>query len=55
MPIHDWTRVSDGTFHAFHVSWVSELQESLNSGLLPEVLKNSAVFAWESMVPSRGI
>ncbi len=35
MPIHDWTRVSDGTFHAFHVSWVSELQESLNSGLLP--------------------
>ena len=35
MPIHDWTRVSDGTFHAFHVSWVSALQESLNSGLLP--------------------
>jgi hypothetical protein len=35
MPIHDWTRVPDGTFHAFHVSWVSELQESLNSGLLP--------------------
>ncbi|HKD36206.1 MAG TPA: DUF4058 family protein [Pirellulales bacterium] len=35
MPIHDWTRVSDGTFHAFHVSWVSELQRSLNSGVLP--------------------
>jgi hypothetical protein len=35
MPIHDWTRVSDGTFHAFHLSWVSELQESLNSGVLP--------------------
>jgi hypothetical protein len=35
MPIHDWTRVGDGTLHAFHVSWVSELQESLNSGLLP--------------------
>jgi hypothetical protein len=35
MPIHDWTRVSDGTFHAFHVSWISELQQSLNAGLLP--------------------
>jgi hypothetical protein len=35
MPIHDWTRVSDGTSHAFHLSWVSALQESLNSGHLP--------------------
>ncbi len=35
MPIHDWTRVSDGTFHAFHVSWVSAIQEALNDGLLP--------------------
>ncbi len=35
MPIHDWTRVGLGTFHAFHVSWVSEIQESLNAGLLP--------------------
>lgn len=35
MPIHDWTRVSDGTFHAFHVSWVSAIQEALNAGILP--------------------
>ncbi|MCO6455311.1 MAG: DUF4058 family protein [Pirellulaceae bacterium] len=35
MPIHDWTRVSAGTWHAFHLSWISEIQESLNSGLLP--------------------
>ncbi|MFO0841430.1 MAG: hypothetical protein U0797_03380 [Gemmataceae bacterium] len=35
MPIHDWTRVGDGMFHAFHVSWVSEIQEALNDGLLP--------------------
>jgi hypothetical protein len=35
MPIHDWTRVTDGTFHAFHVSWVSEIQLALNDGLLP--------------------
>lgn len=36
MPIHDWTRVSDGTFHAFHVSWLSEIQIALNDGLLPQ-------------------
>lgn len=35
MPVHDWTRVSDGTFHAFHVSWISEIQRSLNKGVLP--------------------
>lgn len=34
MPIHDWTRVSDGTFHAFHTSWVSTIQEKLND-ILP--------------------
>lgn len=34
MPIHDWTRVDDGVFHAFHVSWLGHLQEALNSGLL---------------------
>jgi hypothetical protein len=35
MPIHDWTRVSAGTWHAFHLSWTSEIQEVLNDGLLP--------------------
>jgi hypothetical protein len=35
MPIDDWTRVTAGTFHAFHLSWLSELQEVLNAGLLP--------------------
>lgn len=35
MPIHDWTRVSAGTWHAFHLSWTSEIQEALNGGLLP--------------------
>lgn len=35
MPIHDWTRVSAGTWHAFHLSWTSEIQEALNDGLLP--------------------
>lgn len=35
MPIHDWTPVSAGTIHAFHLSWISEIQLSLNGGLLP--------------------
>src|SRR5438132_2170379 len=35
MPIHDWTRVDAGTFHAFHTRWISELMKVLNAGLLP--------------------
>lgn len=36
MPMHDWTRVSAGTFHAFHNAWITHLQEALNGGLLPD-------------------
>jgi hypothetical protein len=36
MPIHDWTRVEDGVFHAFHIFWLGHLQEALNCGRLPE-------------------
>ena len=35
MPIHDWTRVSAGTFHDFHLAWIAELRKALNGGLLP--------------------
>jgi hypothetical protein len=35
MPIHDWTAVSAGTWHDFHVAWISELRNALNSGLMP--------------------
>ncbi len=35
MPIHDWTRVSAGTLHDFHLAWIAELRMALNSGLLP--------------------
>lgn len=35
MPIHDWTRVTAGTFHDFHLAWIAELRRSLNAGLLP--------------------
>jgi Protein of unknown function (DUF4058) len=35
MSIHDWTRVSDGVFHDFHLAWIAELRHVLNEGLLP--------------------
>ena len=35
MPIHDWTRVQAGTFHAFHYRWISALCDHLNMGGLP--------------------
>jgi hypothetical protein len=35
MPIHDWTKVTAGTWHAFHLSWIAEIQLALNAGLLP--------------------
>ena len=35
MPVHDWTRVFDGAFHAFHLAWIAEIQKALNNGILP--------------------
>lgn len=35
MPIHDWTRVNAGTWHAFHLAWIAEIQNALNGGRLP--------------------
>jgi Protein of unknown function (DUF4058) len=36
MPVHDWTLVTDGTFHDFHYSWVLEIKRALMRGLLPK-------------------
>jgi hypothetical protein len=36
MPMHDWTRVEAGIFHAFHHDWITELARALNRGLLPD-------------------
>jgi len=36
MPVHDWTRVSFGTFHNFHQGWIIALRDALNAGRLPE-------------------
>ncbi len=36
MPIHDWTRVAAGIFHAFHHDWITEIARALNRGILPE-------------------
>ena len=35
MPIHDWTRVTAGIWHDFHLAWIGELRNALNGGLLP--------------------
>jgi hypothetical protein len=35
MPMHDWTRVEAGIFHAHHHEWISEISRALNRGLLP--------------------
>ncbi len=35
MPMHDWTKVEAGIFHAFHHRWISALSDSLNGGKLP--------------------
>jgi hypothetical protein len=36
MPIHDWTRVDAGIFHAFHHGWIDEISRALNRKRLPE-------------------
>jgi hypothetical protein len=35
MTIHDWSRVSPGIFHAFHLAWLGRLQDALNESVLP--------------------
>ncbi len=35
MPMHDWTRVEAGIFHAFHHGWIHEIARLLNQGGLP--------------------
>ena len=35
MPIHDWSRVESGIFHAFHQQWLIAISNALNSGILP--------------------
>jgi hypothetical protein len=35
MPVHDWTRVEAGIFHAFHHIWIDKISEALNEGVLP--------------------
>jgi len=35
MPIHDWSRVEAGVFHAFHHGWIEETSRALNGGILP--------------------
>ena len=36
MPVHDWTRVEAGIFHAFHLAWIGGIQNALNDHGLPD-------------------
>ena len=36
MPVHDWTKIFDGAFHDFHQTWIVNIKNKLNSGLLPD-------------------
>jgi len=29
MPMHDWTRVDAGIYHAFHHEWISEIHRAV--------------------------
>jgi len=35
MPLHDWTRVDAGLYHAFHYGWIAAISDALNNGVLP--------------------
>jgi hypothetical protein len=35
VPLHNWTRVDAGIFHAFHHGWITEIGRALNRSLLP--------------------
>jgi hypothetical protein len=47
MPIHDWSRVSPGAFHHFHVSWIAELTHAIKPLLPPEYYIMAEQFAGE--------
>jgi hypothetical protein len=36
MPMHDWTRVEAGIFHALHHRWISAISDELNTALLSQ-------------------
>lgn len=36
MPMHDWTRVEAGIYHAFHGPWLQAIARILNNGVLPD-------------------
>ena len=33
MPVHDWTRVDAGIFHAFHHDWITDVRRVLPTRL----------------------
>jgi len=54
MPIHDWSRVSAGTFHHFHCYWITDIGKALNNGLLPSgyyaMAEQSSASVWPDVL-----
>ena len=59
MPIHDWTRVGAGIFHAFRVHWLTAVCDRLNTRELPAdsyAIPEQDVVRYDAeMVPARWI
>lgn len=36
MPMHNWSRVTAGTYHNFHYRWLAAIMDRLNGGVLPK-------------------
>jgi hypothetical protein len=56
MPIHDWTRVDDGTFHDFHNMWIVALRNSFKH-VLPDgyyAMTNQKAFGYAPDVVTLG-
>ena len=49
MSIHDWTRVSVGTFHDFHQGWTIEIRNTLNSEVLPDDPQGIVQAIWDEL------
>jgi hypothetical protein len=55
MPIHDWTRVDAGLFHAFHHDWVSVLSRALflkPEFYVPAPLEETYRTTWNEFFPA---
>lgn len=49
MPLHDWTRVDAGIFHAFHHEWIFEIGRATPEVCVPLPLEPTYQAAWTAL------